>query len=194
MLKRYVTEILCIAMMLLLVPMPAAVAEDIRLVMPFSPGDRLDPAFGYSGWYMRQAGIYETLFSYDEEMNLVPELATGYKLESDTEWIIHLREGVVFHDGTPFNADAAIRSIKRVKDDPENRWHDQYSFVDSISAEDDYTIKIETKEPYAPTLSVLADVRFACMASPDADDLDAEPVGTGPFKFASYETDVSLSL
>ncbi len=193
MLERYAIKILCIAA-LLLAPMPAAVAEDVRLVMPFSPGDRLDPAFGYSGWYMRQAGVYETLFTYDEEMNLVPELATGYELESETEWIIHLREGVVFHDGTPFDADAVIYSIDRVRDDPDNRWYDQYNFVDSISAEDDYTIKIVTKEPYAPTLSVLADIRFACMASPDADDLDAEPVGTGPFKFASYETDVSLSL
>jgi peptide/nickel transport system substrate-binding protein len=193
MLERYAIKILCIAA-LLLAPMPAIFAEDVRLVMPFSPGDRLDPAFGYSGWYMRQAGVYETLFTYDEEMNLVPELATGYELESETEWIIHLREGVVFHDGTPFNADAVIHSIDRVRDDPENRWYDQYNFVDSISAMDDYTIKIVTKEAYAPTLSVLADIRFACMASPDADDLDAEPVGTGPFKFASYETDVSLSL
>ncbi|HII06479.1 MAG TPA: hypothetical protein HA349_03960 [Methanotrichaceae archaeon] len=108
MLKKYATNILCIAMLLLLVPMPAAVAEDVRLVMPFSPGDRLDPAFGYVGWYMRQAGIYETLFSYDEEMKLVPELATEYELESDTEWIIHLREGVKFHDGAPFNADAVM--------------------------------------------------------------------------------------
>ncbi len=194
MLKRYAIKILCIATLLLLAPMPATAAEDVRLVMPFSPGERLDPAFDYGGWYMRQAGVYETLFSYDEDMNLVPELATGYELKSDTEWIIHLREGVAFHDGTPFNADAVIYSINRVKDDPDNRWYDQYSFVDSISAVDDYTIKIETKEPYGPTLSTLADVRFASMVSPAADDLDREPVGTGPFKVASYETDVSLTL
>jgi len=194
MLERYAIKILCIATLLLLAPMPAVFAEDVRLVMPFSPGDRLDPAFDYGGWYLRQAGIYETLFSYDEEMNLVPELATGYELESETEWIIHLREGVAFHDGTPFNADAAIYSVNRVKDDPENRWYDQYSFVDSITTVDDYTIKIVTKEPYGPTLSALADIRISCMVSPAADDLDTEPVGTGPFKFVSYEPDVSLSL
>lgn len=194
MLKRCATKILCVAVLLLLGSVPAAVAGDVRLVMPFSPGDRLDPAIEWSGWYLRQAGVYESLFGYDEEMNLVPVLATGYELESDTEWVIHLREGVTFHDGTPFNADAVIYSINRVKDDPENSWYDQYSFVDSISAVDDYTIKIVTKEPHAPTLSTLADVRFACMASPAADDLDAEPVGTGPFKVVSYEPDVSLTL
>ena len=194
MLKRCATKILCVAVLLLLASVPAAVAGDVRLVMPFSPGDRLDPAIDYSGWYLRQAGVYEPLFGYDEDMNLVPVLATGYELESDTEWVIHLREGVTFHDGTLFNADAVIYSINRVKDDPENRWYDQYSFIDSISAVDDYTIKITTKEPYGPTISTLADIRFACMVSPAADNLDAEPVGTGPFKVVSYEPDVSLTL
>lgn len=193
MLKRCEMKVLWIAA-LLLAPMPAAFAEDLRLVMPFSPGERLDPAFEYAGWYMRQAGVYETLFGYDTEMNLVPELAEGYELASETEWIVHLREGVVFHDGTPLNADAVIYSIDRVKNDPENRWYDQYSFVDSVSVIDEYTIKIVTKVPYAPTLSTLADIRFACIVSPAAEDLDEEPVGTGPFKFTSYEKDVSLTL
>ncbi len=187
-------KILCIWMLLLLTPIPAVVAEDIRLVMPFSPGDRLDPAYGYVGWYMRQAGICETLFSYDVDMELVPELATGYDLVGDTEWNIYLREGVTFHDGTPFNADAVVSSINRVREDPDSRWYDQYDFVDSISAVDDHTVKIVTKEPYAPTLSVLADIRLASMVSPAADDLDNNPVGTGPFKFESYENGVSLSL
>jgi ABC-type transport system substrate-binding protein len=89
MLKRCEMKVLWIAA-LLLAPMPAAFAEDLRLVMPFSPGERLDPAFEYAGWYMRQAGVYETLFSYDTEMNLVPELAEGYELASETEWIVHL--------------------------------------------------------------------------------------------------------
>lgn len=193
MLKLSAVKIYSITIMLL-VFMPVGMAEDIQLTMPFSPGERLDPAFGYVGWYLRQAGIYETLFSYDENMNIVPELATGYELANDTEWIIHLRDGVLFHDGTPFNADAAIFSISRVKDDPENRWYDQYDFVKSIEKIDDYTIKIVTKGPYAPTLSVLADIRTASMVSPTANDLDNNPIGTGPFKFDSYERDVKLSL
>lgn len=187
-------KFVCAAVLLLFMPMPAVLAEDVRLVMPFSPGDRLDPAFGYVGWYMRQAGVYETVFSYDENMNLIPELASGYDLIGDTEWNIYLREGVSFHDGTPFNADSVIYSINRVKNDPENRWYDQYDFVESISKVDDYTVKIVTKEPYAPTLSILADIRTASIVSPAAEDLDYDPTGTGPFKFESYENDVSLSL
>jgi peptide/nickel transport system substrate-binding protein len=194
MLKIYAANILCMAMLLLLGPISVVVAEDVRLVTPFMPGENLDPAFDYVGWYMREAGIYETLFAYDENMNIVPELATGYEMASDTDWIIHLRRGVQFHDKTPFNADAAIYSINRVKNDSDNRWYDQYSFIDTISATDDYTIKITTKEPYAPTLSSLADIRISCMVSPAAENLDTKPVGTGPFQFVSYEPDVKLTL
>ena len=194
MLKRCATNILCMAMLLLLGPISVVVAEDVRLVTPFMPGENLDPAFDYAGWYMREAGIYETLFAYDENMNIVPELATGYEMASDTDWIIHLRRGVQFHDKTPFNADAVIYSINRVKNDSDNRWYDQYSFIDTISAMDDYTIKITTKEPYAPTLSSLADIRISCMVSPAAENLDIKPVGTGPFQFVSYEPDVKLTL
>ncbi len=63
---------------------------------------------------MREAGIYETLFYDDENMELKPELATSYIALGETEWEITLRKGVVFHDGTPFNADAVIYSFNRV--------------------------------------------------------------------------------
>jgi peptide/nickel transport system substrate-binding protein len=192
--NKYEINILLTLIVFLFIPISGAIAEDIRVVMPFLPGENLDPAFGYSGWYMSEAGIYETLFTYDKDMNLVPSLATGYEQVGDTEWIIHLRKNVTFHDGTPFNADAAIYSINRVKDDPENRWYDQYNFVESISAVDDYTLKIITQEPYAPTISILADVRASSMVSPSAANLSIEPMGTGPFKFVSYDPDVKLSL
>lgn len=194
MLKKYEINTIFTVLLILLTPIYGVIAEDVRLVTPFLPGENLDPAFGYSGWYMSEAGLYETLFTYDKDMNLVPSLATGYEQAGETEWVIHLRRNVTFHDGTPFNADAVIYSINRVKDDPKNRWYDQYNFVDSISVVDDHTIKIITKEPYAPTISILADVRSSSMVSPSAASLSIEPVGTGPFQFVSYDPDVKLSL
>ena len=190
--KRHTISILSICI-LLLMPL-SALAGDVRLVMQHLPGDNLDPTFDYSGWYVRESGIVETLFAFDQDMNLVPELATGYEMASDKEWIIKLREGVEFHDGTPLNADAVIYSLHRVMDDPNNKWHDRFDFVDSVDAQDDHTIKITTKEVYAPTLAALADVRIASIVSPAATDLEHHPVGTGPFKFVSYEPDVKLVL
>lgn len=56
--------------------------------MNFGPdtGGSLDPANGWEGWYVRQAGIYETLFYGDKNMEIKPELATGYTQANDTVW------------------------------------------------------------------------------------------------------------
>ncbi len=90
---------------------------NLRAAMIFGPkGDSLDPGYSWTGWYVRKAGMYETLFSYDDGMRLQDELATGYSQISDTEWRIHLRDDVRFHDGTPLNADAVIYSLERVMD------------------------------------------------------------------------------
>ena len=156
--------------------------------------DSVDPAYKWTGWYVRKAGIYETLFKNDENMELTPELATGYRRVSSTKWRIYLREGVKFHDGTPFNADAVVYSINRVRD-PSNSRHNEYDFIDAIYKSGDYTVTIITKEPYAPTIASLSDP-VVSIVSPEADeeDLDTVAVGTGPFKLVEFEPGMSLSV
>ena len=172
------------------VPFPGG---ELRAAMIFGPkSDSLDPAYSWTGWYVRKAGIYETLFSYDENMRLQDELATGYSQISDTEWRIYLRDGVRFHDGTPLNADAVIYSLERVMD-PSNSRHTQYDFIESVSKFDEHTVTIITKEPYAPTIASLTDP-VVSIVSPAADDLAHNPVGTGPFKFVDHEQGVSLTV
>lgn len=160
--------------------------------MIFGPESTLDPANGWNGWYVRKAGIYETLFKYNDEAELTPELATGYTQVSDTVWDIHLREGVTFHDGTPFNADAVVYSIGRITDESNSR-SSEYDHIASVVAEDDYTVRITTTEPYAPTIASLTDP-LVSIVSPDATDLDNDPVGTGPFMHDSHEFGASLSV
>jgi len=165
----------------------------LNAVMIFGPKDNtLDPAYKWTGWYMRKAGIYETLFKYNAEMELTPELATGYTQVSDTVWDIHLREGVTFHDGTPFNADAVVYSIGRVTDESNSR-SSEYDHIASVVAQDDYTVRITTTDPYAPTIASLTDP-LVSMVSPDASDLATDPVGTGPFMYDSNEFGASLSV
>ena len=162
-------------------------------VMIFGPKDNtLDPAYKWTGWYVRKAGIYETLFKYNGEMELTPELATGYTQVSNTVWDIHLREGVKFHDGNPLNADAVVYSIGRVMDDSNSR-SSEYDHIASVVATGDYTVTITTSEPYAPTIASLTDP-LVSMVSPDATDLASDPVGTGPFMYDSNEFGASLSL
>ena len=165
----------------------------LNAVMIFGPKDNtLDPAFKWTGWYVRKAGIYETLFKYNDEMELTPELATGYTQVSDTVWDIHLREGVIFHDGTPFNADAVVHSIERVTDVLNSR-HSEYAHIASVVAQDDYTVRITTTDPYAPTIASLTDP-LVSIVSPDATDLASDPEGTGPFMYDSNVWGASLSV
>ena len=152
--------------------------------------ETVDPADGWNGWFVRKAGIYETLFANDENMVLTPELATDYERVSDTEWEISLREGVTFHDGTPFNADAVVYSINRVLDESNSR-HTDYDFIESIDKKDDYTVTITTKEHYAPTIASLTDP-VTSIVSPEAEDLDNNAAGTGPFKLNDYDPDVKI--
>jgi peptide/nickel transport system substrate-binding protein len=167
----------------------------MNIGMIFGPSHTLDPGVKWTGWYMRQAGIAETLFCYNEDLELTPELATGYTQLSDTQWQIHLREGVTFHDGTPFNADAVVYSIERVTDELNSR-HNEYKHIESIVAEDEHTVKITTTEPYALTIATLTD-SLVSMVSPAAGEaglLNTTPVCTGPFKYKSHEPSVSLSV
>nr|CBH39796.1 ABC transporter, solute-binding protein [uncultured archaeon] len=151
----------------------------------------VDPAEGWIGWFVRKPGIYETLFANNENMVLTPELATGYEQVSDTEWEISLREDVTFHDGTPFNADAVVYSFERGVLDESNSRHTGYDFIDSVEKKDEYTVTITTKEPYAPLIASLADP-VTSIVSPEADDLDTNAVGTGPFKLIDYDPDVEI--
>ena len=154
--------------------------------------ETVDPAVGWTGWYVRKAGIYETLFANDENMVLTPELATGYDQVSDTEWEISLREDVTFHDGTPFDADAVVYSINRVLDESNSR-HTEYDFIESIDKKDDYTVTITTEEAYAPTIASLTDP-VTSIVSPNVVDPGTEGGGTGPFKLVEFEPKVSLSM
>ncbi|MBP2132202.1 peptide/nickel transport system substrate-binding protein [Methanomicrobium sp. W14] len=166
----------------------------LRVVSYIGPdtSGSLDPALKWEGWYVRQAGLYESLFYFDTDMNLQPELATGYRQLSDTEWEVTLRDDVYFHDGTKMDADAVVYSINRVLD-PSNSRSEEYSFVDNIRKTDDYTIVITTKEPYAPAVYPFADPVMS-IVSPSAENLEKEPVGTGPYKFVSFEPGSSMDL
>jgi len=164
----------------------------LRYATAFYPTDTLDPTVKWTGWYMREAGIYETLFSYDENMNLKPELAMGYQKISDTEWRINLRNGVKFQDGTPMNADAVVYSLKRVLDDNNSR-KGEYNFIQSISKYSDNAVTIKTNSTYAPTIASLTDP-ITSIVSPSSKDLNTTPIGTGPFKVKSYTKDVNLVL
>lgn len=137
--------------------------------------------------------IHDNLVEFTEKGDIVPMLATSWEASKEgLTWTFHLRKGVTFHDGTPFNADAVIFNLRRVTD-PEKRTRrtSLYKpFIKSFEAIDDYTVRIQMKVPFGALLAHFAHGAGG-IVSPKAlekyqDKISLHPVGTGPYVFEEW--------
>ncbi|WEG13125.1 glutathione ABC transporter substrate-binding protein [Pullulanibacillus sp. KACC 23026] len=134
--------------------------------------------------------IYETLFRRDSKTNKIePLLATGYDNPDKLTWVIHLRKGVKFQDGTPFNAEAVKYDFDKFRDPKTGAPRGSLlAAITSVTVKDDYTVVLKTAKPYGPMLADLSHGN-AAIVSPTADkkqDLMKNPVGTGPFMLKEW--------
>lgn len=139
--------------------------------------------------------VYDTLVYRDPETKeIVPGLATDWNISDDgLVYTFKLREGVKFHDGTPFNAEAVAANLDRiVAPETASQWaafllgpYNHYEIVD------EYTIRLILDEPFSPLLDSLAQV-YLGIASPTAlaqysnNRYQFHQVGTGPFVFEEF--------
>ncbi|SFC18021.1 ABC transporter substrate-binding protein [Clostridium uliginosum] len=166
----------------------------------------LDPAFVDDGESAKViCNVYEGLVSYgDDNTDVKPCLAESWDISNDgTEYTFHLKKGVKFHDGTDFNADAVIKSVQRQL--PPNATDDMpyasftFAGVNKVEALDNNTVKFTLNAPSTPFLSNLAMALAAPIVSPTAlekynGNLNEHPVGTGPFKFVSWDKGEKVTI
>jgi peptide/nickel transport system substrate-binding protein len=151
--------------------------------------DILDPSLArtYVGRIVF-AAFCDKLFDIDEKLNIVPQLALSHETSADgKEVTIKLRRGVKFHDGEPFDAEAAKFSLERHLTLPTSFRKPELAALDHVEIVDPQTIKLVLKTPYSPLLAQLTD-RAGMMISPKAakeegDKFGLRPVCAGPYKF-----------
>ncbi|NPU10705.1 ABC transporter substrate-binding protein [Bradyrhizobium sp. 83002] len=134
------------------------------------------------------AATCDKLFDIDDKLNIVPQLALSHETSADgKEVTIKLRPGVKFHDGEPFDAEAAKFSIDRHLTFPGSFRKPELASVDHVDVVDPLTIKLVLKAPFSPLIAQLTD-RAGMMVSPKAakeagDKFGLRPVCAGPYKF-----------
>lgn len=143
----------------------------------------------------------------------IPWLAESWETSDSQTWIFHLRQGVTFHDGTPFNAEAVAWNVDRWKNaDNAYRFGRVFEYYDiefgpnlpieEVTVIDDYTIQIKLGLPSGVLLAKLAEGFVFGIQSPAAimeqGDIYGTPagtsVGTGPFKFVEWVPDDRIVL
>ncbi len=176
-----------------------AAASTLRIALQEDP-DALDPAQGVS--FVGRvvfAGLCDKLVDIDQRLAYVPQLATEWAWSADNLALtMKLRPGVVFHDGTPFDAAAVKANIERYKTAPESKRKTELKQVGAVEAVDPLTVRFVLSEPYAPLLGILSD-RSGMMISPKAiaaagDKLSSNLVCSGPFRFVERVAQDHIAL
>jgi peptide/nickel transport system substrate-binding protein len=146
------------------------------------------------------SNIGDCLIWRDRETGeFVPWLAESYENIDETTWQMTLREGITFHNGEPFNAEAARYTIERILADETALVHPQWTFLSEINVIDEYTIEFVTAAPEPAFLSKMAGT--GCQVVPPAyteevgtEGFGQEPIGTGPFRFVEWIRDDRVVL
>lgn len=174
----------------------------LTVASPQDPGS-WDPIDTFLvNWASVATNIFDGLTYRGPDMELVPALATGWEeLDEGKRIRFTLREGVTFHNGEPFNAEAVKFTFDRLLGDEGalGPQRSNYTSIDSVEIIDDYTVDFHLGAADPVLLTKLAG--YGAMIVPpkyatevSEEEFNLNPVGTGPFKFVSYEPKIGIKL
>lgn len=176
--------------------------EESKLTLAFNedPVGNLNPHMYLPSQFITQDMVYDGLVYYGESGQIKPALAESWEISEDGKtYTFKLREGVKFSDGTPFNAQNAVKNFDTIFA-PENRenhaWFAFTNYLESYRAVDDMTFEIKLSTAYSATLYDLAmirPIRFLADAGFPQDGNTAKeiaaPIGTGAWVLKEHKQD-----
>jgi peptide/nickel transport system substrate-binding protein len=169
---------------------------DTLVMLIESSPTNLDPRVGVDAQSERIDNLlFDDLLSRGDNLDVAPGLAERWEVPDPLTYVFHLHHGVKFHDGRPLTSrdvkwtfdsllQGRVRSTKAAV----------YRFVDHIDAPDDYTVTFHMKEPSATLLWNLSDGAIGIVPFGSGSEITAHPIGSGPFKFVSSETDKEVTI
>ncbi|MFZ4408404.1 MAG: ABC transporter substrate-binding protein [Paracraurococcus sp.] len=165
----------------------AAEAQTLRIGLREDP-DILDPTLArtFVGRIVF-AALCDKLFDINEKLEIVPQLATGYRWEDPKTLLVTLRDDVKFHDGEAMDAEAVRYSLNRHLTLQGSFRRGEINTMEAVEVVDPKTVRIRLKEPSSPFLSQLTD-RAGMIVSPKAAEaagrnFGTKPVCAGPYRF-----------
>lgn len=162
----------------------------------------IDPQFSRTGNnQMTALHIFDRLVLTDANVRAYPGLAESWENPDPLTWLVHLRQGVKFHDGSPFTAADVVWSLERAPNVPNSPASFAGSVADLATMEiiDDHTIRFTTKEPTPLFIENIGTVYIVSRAATEGranEDFAAGPaaIGTGPYRYVSWQPGDRLEL
>jgi len=139
--------------------------------------------------------LFDALLTRDDHFNVQPGLAERWEIPDPLTYVFHLHTGVKFHDGRPLTSlDVKWTFDSLLQGKLRSTKTSTYRYVDRIDAPDDSTVVFHLKEPFAALLWNLSEGAIGIVPEGSLDEMTRQPIGTGPFKFVSAETDKDVIL
>lgn len=175
-----------------------AASDLLRVVLPQEPPtlEACDSNLTSTGVVVRSTVTEPLVERNPSTGDLEPMLAEEWEQTSDTEWTFTLRDGISFHDGEAFDAEAAAHSIDRAVNGDLGCDVEGYIFGDAdlvIDAVDATTLTVTTEEPDPILPLKLSFIEIVSPSTP-GDEMQREPVGTGPYSLAEWQAGTSITL
>ena len=149
------------------------------------PISTLDPTYTEHTTFSVLSNLYEPLVDYDRNLRLVPALASEWSTPDDKTWLLKLRDGVRFHDGTALTGEDAAAALLRAKDDPISGLRGRLETIAAVDVPRPGELRIRTARPDALLLHALVGVLIG--KGKTRAEIDAHPVGTGPYRLVRWD-------
>jgi peptide/nickel transport system substrate-binding protein len=183
----------------LLLTVGVAFAQDDTLVIGYQGGGvTMDPHMRSEtttiAWQMH---VYEHLVRLERDGSLSPELATDWEAQGEGAWLVTVRDGVKWHDGSELTAEDVAFSIERARNHSKSQMKQYIPAVSGATVVDGRTVRIETDtpDPLMPLhLSQIRIVNKAYTETAGDEGMATEPMGTGPYRLVRFVTEESLEL